>query len=267
MLTQTCKDKYIDFLWCGSFLAAKIVWDHLHSFFAISNVLTCVVISDVHIFFLVSTIYWLLVFLLISVLSSCTQSLYWFSGLHIKNERLNLDNDWFIVLLYRVNEHKWVKSIVLCCLLLYCITLNTYIVPDLCNKHFKCAIFVCVKLICIIIIVSIWKVCMCACHCSLWLVRTASVWTFISIHIQSPVMNDMVLWPQKTNHLSSRAGNKEVWLIWFLFTCHMPMTMVWTIGNFLYCGNVYFCCCCLDTATTMCFITFHIVYLFLLLQK
>ncbi len=159
MLTQTCKDKYIDFLWCGSFLAAKIVWDHLHSFFAISNVLTCVVISDVHIFFLVSTIYWLLVFLLISVLSSFTQSLYWFSGLHIKNERLNLDNDWFIVLLYRVNEHKWVKSIVLCCLLLYCITLNTYIVPDLCNKHFKCAIFVCVKLICIIIIVSIWKVC------------------------------------------------------------------------------------------------------------
>lgn len=74
-------------------------------------------------------------------------------------------------------------------------------------------------------IVSIWKVWTCACHCSLWLVRSASVWTFISIHIQSPLMNDMLLWPWKTNHLSSRELNKEMWLIKCLFTCHVPMTM------------------------------------------
>ncbi len=152
-----------------------------------------------------------------------------------------------IVLLYRVNEHKWAKSIVLCCLLLHCITLNTYTVPDLCNKHFKCAIFVCVKLLFIIIIVSIWKVWTHACHCSLWLVRTASVWTFISIHIQSPVMNDMVLWPQKTNHLSSRAVNKEMWFIQFLFTfpwlwygqlatfCIVVMCTHWRITNVILC--------------------------------
>ncbi len=69
------------------------------------------------------------------------------------------------------------------------------------------------------------NICMCACHCSLWLVSSASLWTFISIHIQSPFMNDMVLWPWKTNNLSSRAVNKEMWLMKCLFTCHVPMTM------------------------------------------
>ncbi len=96
-----------------------------------------------------------------------------------------------IVLLYRVNEHKWAKSIVLCCLLLHCITLNTYTVPDLCNKHFKCAIFVCVKLLFIIIIVSIWKVWT---HACVHVIVVSDLWELLLCGPSSVFTSSLWLW-------------------------------------------------------------------------